>query len=268
VIIPGTRRRAAAGVAALIMGGGLLVGCQNDHPTPGPSRSPAAPGPATSAASPSAPVSPTSTGSGATKSPAPEPTTTNTLPPPKAPTAPAKKTSGKLTSKDLPVPAGWKPVARAGGADDGYLGNGTWTHARDPRYAAQAVITIGCGSITRDDYTDPIHALEGTYGRKGAEDSQPGVGDVLQFRTAADAKLFYQKYLQQVRDCSDPKGEVYAKIISTEPGLIDQRVYDGSTDWTEVAKLDGDRVTLIILTDPGHKITESASRKLLAKIGK
>lgn len=164
------------------------------------------------------------------------------------------------------MPRGWRPVARKGGGEQGYLGNGSWTHARDPRYAAQDVITVGCASITRDDYTDPVAALEGTYGRKGAIDSEPGVGDVLQFKNAANAATYYRHYLGQVGACNDPDGQVYAKIISSDHGLIDQRVYDGSTDWTEIAKLTGDRVTLIILTDPGHKITRAAAEAVLAKI--
>lgn len=164
------------------------------------------------------------------------------------------------------MPKGWRTVARKGGGEQDYVGNGSWTHARDPRYAAQDVITVGCAPISRDDYTDPASALEGTYGRKGAVDSQPGVGDVFEFKNAANAETYYQHYLDQVRACNDPNGQVYAKIISSDHGLIDQRVYDGSTDWTEIAKLTGDRVTLIILTDPGHKITKAAAEAVLAKI--
>jgi hypothetical protein len=164
------------------------------------------------------------------------------------------------------VPKGWRTVARKGGAEEGYLGNGTWTHARDPRYAAQDVITVGCAPITRDDYPDPVAALEGNYGRKGAVNSQPGVGEVLQFRSAGDAAAYYRKYRDQVGACNDPDGQTYARIINSGRGLIDQRVYDGSDDWTEVARLTADRLTLIILSDPGHKITKSEAEALLAKI--
>lgn len=146
------------------------------------------------------------------------------------------------------------------------MGNGTWTHARDPRYAAQDVITVGCASITRDDYPHPIAALEGTYGRKGAVDSRPGGGEVLQFKNARDAGTYYRQYLGQVPACNDPNGQVYAKIIRVDHGLIDRRVYDGSTDWTEVAKVTRDRLTLIILTDPGHKVSNSAAEAILAQI--
>ena len=49
-----------------------------------------------------------------------------------------------------------------GGDEEGFLGNGTWVHARDPRYAAQDVIAVGCAAVTRDDYADPTR-LEGNY---------------------------------------------------------------------------------------------------------
>ncbi|QGN34555.1 hypothetical protein [Microlunatus sp. Gsoil 973] len=260
MIIGRTRWGSAVVATAVLVGLAMVSGCQNDRPAPGPSPSPerpsvtTRPGPSPAPSrSPSSPLPP-------------EPTTTNTLPPPKAPTSPAPKTAGKLTAKDLPVPKGWRTVAREGGAEEGYLGNGTWTHARDPRYAAQDVITIGCASITRDDYPDPVAALEGTYGRQGAVNSQPGVGEVMQFKSAADATAYYREYRDQVRACSDPDGQVYAKIIGSDEGLIDRRVYDGSSDWTEVGKLTGNRLTLIILTDPGHRITKSQAEAILAKI--
>ena len=91
-----------------------------------------------------------------------EPTTTNTLPPPAEPTKPAPTRAGPLTAASLPIPRGWRTVVRAGGPEEGYEGNGTWVHGRDPRYAALDVISIGCAAVTRDDYRDPIHALEGT----------------------------------------------------------------------------------------------------------
>jgi hypothetical protein len=253
------RRRSASLAAAMIICAAGLTGCQNG----GRPHSPSPPAAPTSAKSASA--GPTGASTSAASLP-PEPTTTNTLPPPPAPTAPAAKTAGKLTAKDLPVPKGWRTVARPGGIDEGYQGNGTWTHARDARYAAQAVITIGCAPITRDDYPDPIAALEGTYGHKGAINSQPGVGDLLQFKNSRDANAYYQQYLQQVRACNDPGGQVLAKIISSDLGLIDQRVYDGSTDWTEVARLSGSRLTLIILTDPGHKISKAEAEAILRQI--
>lgn len=191
----------------------------------------------------------------------PEPTTTNTLPPPRAPTKAAPSTAGDLSAKSLPVPAGWRTIARAGGEEDGYLGNGTWVHARDPRYAAFDVITIGCSAVTRDDYTDPTTALEGTYARH----SEPGIGLVLEFATASDATTYFDLYRQQVDACRGDGGPVQIRVLDSDTGLIDQRTYpDG--DWTEIGKLVDRRVTMIILSDPGHGITAGQAESVLAAV--
>ncbi|SDS73570.1 hypothetical protein [Microlunatus soli] len=263
-------------LSALAVGGMLLTGCQ-DTPQPSPSNRPPASasatgGPSTSAtssagggsakptqsASPSRRASPGSTV-------APEPTTSNTLPAPPEPTAPAPKSAGPLTKKDLPRPAGWQPVARPGGAEEGYRGNGTWVQGRDPRYAAQDTITIGCAPVTRDDYPDPISALQATYGKKGAT-STPGIGLAMQFGSTADAKAYYGRYLDQVRACDKPDGPMLATVIDSDLGLIDQRRYADGTEWTEMAGQRGKRVTLVILTDPGHTIDRSAAESVLRQL--
>jgi hypothetical protein len=191
-----------------------------------------------------------------------EPTTTNTLPPPAVPTKAAPKKAGPLTATALPTPHGWHTVVLSGGPDEGYQGNGTWVHGRDPRYAAQDVITVGCKAITRDDYRDPLHALEGTY-RNAA--GAPGVGLVLQFSGPGPAARFYDLYRAQVAACTTATDPVRTTIVPSGAGLIDRRRYpDG--DWTEVAKLSGSRLTMIILTDPGHKISKAAAERLLGQI--
>jgi hypothetical protein len=123
------------------------------------------------------------------------------------------------------------------------------------------VITLGCSTITRDDYTDPSAVLEGTYQKNGA----PGIGIVLQFDGRRAAARFYSRYTHQVAACTSPDGPVLTRIIPSKLGLIDRRTYpDG--DWTEVGALKADRLTLIILTDPGHKISKQSSERLLEQI--
>jgi hypothetical protein len=254
---PAERRQAAGALVLALL---TLAACtgsgSSGSPTPGISITPAAPSPGPTlrpTASASSPTQHTPTVT--------EPTTTNTLPPPPQPSKPAPSTAGQLTAKSLPIPQGWRTIARRGGSEEGYQGNGTWVHARDPRYAAQDVITLGCQSITRDDYTDPIAALEGSYQKKGI----PGIGLVLQFGSRQAASRFYALYTEQVAACTNPGGPVLTKIISSKLGLIDRRTYpDG--DWTEVGALKVDRLTLIILSDPGHKITQSSSEGLLRQI--
>jgi hypothetical protein len=239
-----------AGLAAL-----LLASCTAE---------PSAPVPSAPAATPS--VTTTSTAP-ATAAPSAseirEPTTTNTLPPPPAPTAPAPSTAGQLNATTLPVPKGWKKARLKGSDEEGFRGNGSWVHARDARYAAQDAITLGCAEITRDDYPDPVSALEGNYTGPGAE---PGVGLVLDFRQPDAAARYLDRYREQVTACTTTDDPLRARILSAGPGLVDRRIYPDSR-WTEVAKQTGTRVTLIILSDPKARITAAAANRILAQIG-
>ncbi|MGI8459225.1 MAG: hypothetical protein ACR2LI_14095 [Propionibacteriaceae bacterium] len=165
-----------------------------------------------------------------------------------------------MSASSLPVPAGWQTRARAGGAEEGFVGNGTWVHAKDPRYAAHDLITIGCADVTRDDYPDPTAALEGSYVRGTA----PGVGLVLQFGNAAKAAAFFDRYLAQVRACTDPE-VVEATVVPSSKGLIDRRRYpDGR--WTEVAARRGDRATFVILDDGLQPTSTAAAEKILDQL--
>ena len=261
----GAARRAAGPLAAGLLAAGLaaagLAGCSASPPADAPATS----GPAPTGTATTIAASPTSAPpAGASPTGAPtiaEPTTTNTLPPPPPPTGPEPSTSGSLTARSLPVPKGWRTVVREGGAEEGFEGNGTWTLARDPRYAAQETITIGCTGVTRDEYRDPLAALEGTY---ESPKGQPGVSLALQFRSSADAAAYYRLYRHQLEACDDPDA-VLATVVPRPAGLIDRRRYpDG--EWTEVGLQVGARVTLVILADPGHRISTMAAEELLAQV--
>jgi hypothetical protein len=184
------------------------------------------------------------------------------LPPPPAVTRPAPSSAGELTADSLPAPPGWRTIARKGGVEEGYKGNGTWVHARDPRYAASDVISLGCTEVTRDDYADPTGALEGTYTKNKGD---AGVGLALQFASSSKAAAFFDLYVRQVRACRGAAAPLQAEVIASDLGLIDRRSYpDG--EWTEVARQQGSRVTLVILSDPGHRITTAQSEALLQQI--
>lgn len=196
-----------------------------------------------------------------------EPTTTNTLPPPPAPTAAAPSTAGDLRAATLPVPAGWRTVARNGSDEEGFRGNGTWVHARDPRYAAQDVITIGCADVTRDDYPDPVAALAGDYVDRA---KNPGVGLALQFADADAAGRYWARYVDQVRACRTLRDPVHTELVAEASAgadeIVDRRTYPDS-EWTEVARRTDARITLVILTDAGHRLTATQARRLLAQMG-
>ncbi|MFL6028309.1 MAG: hypothetical protein ACJ72G_13205 [Friedmanniella sp.] len=249
-----TSPRLAAGLAGLAL---VLVACGPGGAPVSPPSPPPSPTPTPSTSTSAASAAP------ATPSELPEPTTTNTLPPPPKPSAPAPSTAGDLDAAELPVPAGWRTAALKGGSEEGFRGNGTWVHARDPRYAAQDVITIGCADVTRDDYPDPVAALEGNYtDRRGA----PGVGLALDFADAGAATRYWTRYAEQVRACETLDDPVHTEVVLAGDALVDRRTYpDG--EWTEIGRRVGRRVTLLILSDDGHRITVAQARRVLGRIG-
>ena len=247
------RLAAASGALTLV----LLAGCTGavpvDAPDPSASLTPAPSGPPapSSSSAPSTPVEPV------------EPTTTNTLPPPPRPSRPAPSTAGALDAEELPVPEGWRTVALEGGDEEGFRGNGTWVHARDPRYAAQDTITLGCADVTRDDYPDPVAALEGNYrGRGGA----PGVALALDFADEAAATRWWDRYLDQVRACQTVDDPVRTEVLVEDEGLVDRRTYPDSR-WTEMGRRVGKRVTLVILSEEGRRISRAQALRVLDQLG-
>ena len=48
-------------------------------------------------------------------------------------------------------------------------------------------------------------------------------------------------------------------------GLADHRTYDDG-EWTEIGRQTGNRVVLVILADPGHKISRAAVQAVLDQI--
>jgi hypothetical protein len=251
------------GAALLVLAGMVsLVACSGPETVPAPTAPPSS---RTGTALPSSTASATGGGTAAPTAAATvaaEPTTTNTLPPPPPPTGPAPSTAGELTAKALPVPKGWRTVALDGGEEEGFEGNGTWVHERDPRYAAADTIGVGCAPVTRDDYSDPIAALEGNYERSGR---LPGVGLAMQFADPAAAERYFTLYRTQVEACTMAGGPVRTTLIADVDGLADHRRYDDG-DWTEVGRQLGSRVVLVILSDPGHKITPAAAQAILDQI--
>lgn len=259
------RRRLAAGAAAILT---IVAGCTTETPAdPSPASAPtveSTAGPtddATAGPTAGATTGPTRAATRTPSAAAPEPTTTNTLPPPAART-PEPSTAGVLTARSLPVPRGWRTVVREGGPEEGYLGNGTWTHGRDPRYAARDTITVGCAPVTRDDYPDPDVALEGTY-----EDAAgaPGVALAMQFASPQTAAAYWSGYLGQLAACTDPAGPVLITVVDAGDSLINHRAYpDG--EWTEVGLLAGPRVTLMIMSDAQLRIGRTEAAEIVADL--
>ncbi|GAA3528687.1 hypothetical protein [Nocardioides daeguensis] len=161
---PGSPRRTAAALAvlaivALALGAGVLgLGALRAANTAGerssaPSSSPAAPEPAPSTGTPStgAPVA---------------------LPSRPAASTAAPSTSGELGADDLPaqLPGGYQPTAVAGGAEAGFVGNGTHVRAKDLATVLDPLRVLrGADVFPRDLVV--TEAVQGTY-------RQPQTGQV------------------------------------------------------------------------------------------
>jgi hypothetical protein len=239
--------------AVTLLSGLALIGCSPGAAPPVPTNTASGPLPTSSASSPSSTSTRVLT----------EPTTTNTLPPPPPPTGPAPSTAGGLSATSLPIPTGWRTAVLPGGDEEGFHGNGTWVHAREPRYAAQDVIALGCSPVTRDDYTDPSAALEGNYQNQSGD---PGIGLVLEFPDEQAATTYFELYRRQIQACTRRDLPVRTAILSGVDGLVDRRTYPDS-EWTEIVERNGRQITLIILTDPGHSITKASAQRILDQIG-
>ena len=54
-------------------------------------------------------------------------------------------------------------------------------------------------------------------------------------------------------------------VLGSRLGLIDRRSYPGGY-WTVVGALDGSRLSLVILSDTGHRISVAQSEALLRQV--
>jgi hypothetical protein len=97
----------------------------------------------------------------------------------------------------------------------------TWVHARDPRYAAQDMIALGCAAVTRDDYTDPTAALEGNYQNRSGDG---GIGLVLEFDDERAASHYFELCRRQAQSCTT-RDEPVKPRLSGVSGLVDRRTY-------------------------------------------
>jgi hypothetical protein len=67
------------------------------------------------------------------------------------------------------------------------------------------------------------------------------------------------------RSCTTRNEPVRTTILSGVSGLVDLRT-DPDSKWTEIAERNGRRITLIILTDPGHAISKTSAQRILDQI--
>lgn len=161
------------------------------------------------------------------------------VPDPQQPTGPAATSVGGLDETFLPVPATWERAVYEGSADEGFYGNGTWVHAVDPVLRGAGTLAVGCDNAPPDlEGMVPTAVLEGTLERDGA----PGIALAMRFADDVTAAEFFAEYQRQLSLC---EGKTVQKLGETTDTWFGRRQLD--TTWSEVAALNGDVATFLIL---------------------
>jgi hypothetical protein len=175
---------------------------------------------------------------------------TDAAKPPQLPeqaTAPPPASAGPVTAKNLPAPEklgkGWKTYTDPGGAEQGFLGNDTWTRRRDGHQAAYEALPVGCANpAPSGSLPVPLHALQGSY-RTGAD--QPANALLLRFADAAKATAYFAGYQARMKGCGDSGGLAVQSLWSTGTAAAAVRRYAGAEAYVEVSVVRGSTVALL-----------------------
>ncbi len=165
---------------------------------------------------------------------------------PSLPAVPAT-TSGPLKPANLPAPAllgkGWTTRVDAGGAEDGYVGNGTPTMKRDPKDIALTVVPFGCS--TRSTLPEARYVLEDTY-MHGFVD---GVALRLVFASSAQASTFITRVRADRAACVHQSEAPVAFVRDAGPVVVSERSDTSTTGrsdpWTELFLVRGDQALIV-----------------------
>lgn len=171
---------------------------------------------------------------------------------PPTPTAPAATRAGSLDQRALPSPSGWSTAA-GDGADGGYIPNGTWVNARDPRSTVHELLGLACQGVPAG-YPVPVAALEGTYRGPGGAS---GATVALELADEGSARRLVELYRLQAESCRG-RGDApftYA-LLRAGPDLVDRRTFAGeSGTWLEVVGVRGRRAIFLLLQEGAGPLT-------------
>jgi hypothetical protein len=231
---------ARVGVAALV-GVVVLAGCNDADKKAVPAATPTAISPSTVGGT--VPI-PTNTLSTAKPTDAAVPPET-----PEEATAPPPATAGPLSARNLPAPgklgAGWKTYADPGGAEQGFLGNKTWTRRRDAHQAAYEALPVGCkGQLPAGSLPVPQYALQGSY---RTADAKPATALLLRFSDGTKAKAYYAGYHERMTACGDGGDLSVKQLWSEDNAAAAVRRYGGdeAEAYAEVSVVQGSTVALL-----------------------
>ena len=172
--------------------------------------------------------------------------------PPEVPeeaTAPPPATAGPLSARNLPAAdklgAGWKTYVDPGGAEEGFLGNQTWTRRREPHQAAYEALPVGCaGQLPSGSLPVPQYALQGAY---RTADAKPGTALLLRFTDAAKASAYRTGYQARMAACGEGGDLNVKQLWSEDAAAAAVRSYGGDEveQYVDVSLVHGSTVALL-----------------------
>jgi len=242
-----TRRTGARGV---LLGGVLILAVAGCTDAPTAPVSGHATSPATSAGATSAPVASPSRSASSTPPASSTQVTNDYTPPPRTPGVPDPSVAGQLTANSFPDPVLGFTGKAVRPQEGEYNPNGTWVHAKDGTQAAYESVPQ-CAAISFSKIPTPRSALAATY---LGEHERPGNGLALEFSDSTKAKAFFTLYARQLKGCPHT-GDAELVVGDLDVGsatIVSRRTYSGSQMWSEMIKVSGRIVMLIIIADDHH----------------
>lgn len=164
---------------------------------------------------------------------------------------PAKRRSGSLTAKVMPKASvfglGWHRDNAAGGAEQGFEGNGSFVHARDPHHASYELLPIGCTNPPPDDLALPMPAaaLVGAY-RRGPEQAW---AIALGFASEADATGWVRGFVEVETDCGRDLTAMTAtrvdRPLDAEATIFENTRWNSGQPWSQTLTRNGSTVLFL-----------------------
>lgn len=154
-----------------------------------------------------------------------------------------------MSARNLPTAdklgSGWKTYTDPGGAEEGFLGNKTWTRRRDAHQAAFEALPVGCsGQLPSGSLPVPLHALQGAY-RTG--DDKAATTLLLRFADSEKASAYFSGYQARMTACGSTADAQLAvqRLWAEDTAVASVRRYAAATAFVEVSVLTGSTVALL-----------------------
>jgi len=154
-----------------------------------------------------------------------------------------------VSARNLPTAdklgSGWKTYTDPGGAEEGFLGNQTWTRKRDAHQAAFEALPVGCsGKLPSGSLPVPLHALQGAY-RTGEDKAATTL--LLRFADPERASAYFSGYQARMTACGSTADAQLAvqRLWADDAAVASVRRYAEAAAFVEVSVLTGSTVALL-----------------------